>query len=1394
MDTPDALDPHNTPGVSSRRRRWAKRLGWALAAVIAPLVLALLALNSPLGKRFIADQIASYAPASGLQVEVGRIRGDIYRAAVLQDVVLSDPQGPFLTIPEVELDWRPLSWLGSGLDIRKLVARRGRLERWPQLLPGDPDAPILPDFDIRVDRLEIDNLALAPGVATDRRERVDLTASADIRDGLVALSLDGRLGRTDRVELALDAEPDGDRFDLELDYDAPAGGVIAGLTGAEAGYRARVTGEGGWSDWLGHALVKRGEETFAAMRLTNRAGRYAMIGQVYPPSGDDLLSRALGEKSGVVIAGTFENSRFEGTAKLRSAVLALSGAGAIDLAQNRADGFRIDAALLDPAFFGEAAMLRSASLRAVFDGPFAEMEIEHRFTAARLALGEAVVVGLRQQGVAQWGTSGLRVPLALRIGRVETGSEVADAELVSGTIAGQLAWRDGAIRAAPLRASFPRLSARLALKADPAAGAFELSGPVRLRQTAIADVGAIAADGRISFALRQNSPWRLEASLQGSLGEIPNATLRNLAGESLAWRTQLAVGESTPLTLDTLHLESAVLSLDGAASWAAGHLAIEGRGDHARYGAFTFDAALGEVGPQAVLVLASPLPAAGLADVRLALAPEGDSLRIETSGQSLLGEFGGELRLTSQPRGPTVLDIVQLRVWKTGIEGQLQLEAGGARGRLALTGGGIDGALVLTPVEGVQRFSAELVADKAVFGGATALELGQARIAASGDIGDGASRLEATLSGRGIRYGRLFLGRVAARAQLEDGEGTLAASLVGRQGGRFSLQLHSDIAPAKVALALRGNYAGTPIAMARRAVMTREAAGGWVLAPAQLSIGEGRAAVSGTFGGDTTRLELGLVEVPLALGDLAMRDLGLGGTASGLVHYSDMPSSPPSGEIRLKLEGLTRAGLTLASRPIDMSLVASLGPADLGARAVIESEGERAGWVDAQITGLPLEGSLYERLERGALDAQVQYEGAAEALWRLAAIDALDLAGPVTIRAEARGSLADPRVRGNIASRDLRVRSGLSGTDISQLRMAGDFEGSRLFLRRFEGMAAGGGAITGSGTIDLAEMGPDRGPRIDLRAAAREARLLDARGLSATVTGPLRIISDGIGGTIAGRLEIDRASWQLGSADEDVSLPQIATREINLPADLDTSSRPVAPWRYLIDARSRGRIDVDGMGLDSEWRADIILRGTTDDPRIGGAARVVRGSYSFAGTRFELTRGRIGFDENVPIDPRLDIAAQTSRGGLDVTVTVRGSALAPEIAFSSEPPLPEEDILARLLFGGAITELSPTDALQLGAAIASLRGGGGMDPINRLRSAIGLDRLRIVGADPALGRETGVALGENLGRRFYVELVTDGRGYSATMLEFRITSWLSLLGSVSTLGRESVLVEVSRDY
>lgn len=585
--------------------------------------------------------------------------------------------------------------------------------------------------------------------------------------------------------------------------------------------------------------------------------------------------------------------------------------------------------------------------------------------------------------------------------------------------------------------------------------------------------------------------------------------------------------------------------------------------------------------------------------------------------------------------------------------------------------------------------------------------------------------------------------------------------------------------------------------MPRRAVLTAREDGGWSLAPTQIGYGGGFAIAEGTFGDGATALELKMKQMPLRLLDLAGSDLGLGGRLTGVVDYRQAGRAPPVATARGRIDRFSRAGLVLSSKPVGVVGVVDLTAPRLTAALRLFEGSERRGDIALAIDNLSPDGALSDRLMRGRLDGRLAFDGSAETLWRLAAIEAFDLAGPVRIAARATGTLADPRIAGTLASDDMTVQSALTGTRVTKVTARGRFAGSRLELVRFAGETGGGGTVTGSGTVDLANLGAGRGPSLDLRAAASRARLLNANGLEATITGPLRIVSNGLGGTIAGRVTLDRARWALGNADEDVALPRIATREIN-GDDGRTNTRLSgrdAAWRYLVNASAPNRVAVEGLGLESEWGIDIALRGTVADPRIGGTARLVRGDYTFAGTRFELTRGRILFDANGPINPRLDVLAETNKNGTNVDIAITGDALSPAIAFSSDPALPEEEILARLLFGGSVTSLSATDAVQLAAAVAALQGGGGgLDPIGKLRRSIGLDQLRIVSADPLTGRQTGVAIGKNITRSIYVELITDGRGYSATQVEYRITSWLALLGTVSTIGRDSVLVQVSKDY
>ncbi|HSF12498.1 MAG TPA: DUF490 domain-containing protein, partial [Erythrobacter sp.] len=855
--------------VSSSRRRWAKRLGWALALLLTPLVLIAGFFATPIGKRVIADQIAAVAPASGLRFEVGRIEGDIYNQAVLRRVVVRDPKGVFLTIPEVRLDWRPLNWLWSGLDIRELTARRGRLTRLPELLPGDPDAPLLPDFDIRVDKLAVENLVIAKGVATPRDERANLTARIDIRAGRALIDAKARLGAQDRIALLLDAEPDGDRFDLAGDYRAPAGGVLAGLAGLKTGYDGRIIGDGTWTRWRGVAVARRIDADgppVAAFRITNDAGRYGVLGQLRTGlEADTFAARALGERLSLAATFMLDESVIEGRAAAVSDALDLRGGGVVDLADKVVDGARVGLTLRDPDLLGSAVRLEGGTLAANLSGAFDDLAIKHEIAVARLIASGVTANGLAQQGLARIDGSVLSVPLALTAERVTTGNAIADPRLTKGRASGLLTYdfAAGKLAADRTRVTFPGLDATLALRGDIPAGAYALAGPVTARALKVDGAGDVTANAKILAKFGPRVPWSLRANLAGVLSRIGNATIANLAGDQVRFKGELGMGAGQPIIFRnttvtaprlTARLDSKVVTAGGVT-----RTVLAGSGRQAQYGPFTFDAEIAADGPRAVLVLADPYPAAGLKDVRVALAPSDDGFGLDVKGGSLLGPFDGALELFLPENAPTRIAINRLDVYRTTVTGAVTLGDAGVAGDLRLAGGGVNGTVNFRPQgAGVIGFAVDLAARNASFGGDTPITIARADVNATGRYSEGRATIDGNISANGIDYGALSLANLTAKAAIDNGRGVVSGTISGRRADRFALNFDANVAPRQIGVVARGQYAGSDIRMPRRAVLTALDEGGWRLAPAQIGFASGYAIAEGTLGGETTAIEVKL--------------------------------------------------------------------------------------------------------------------------------------------------------------------------------------------------------------------------------------------------------------------------------------------------------------------------------------------------------------------------------------------------------------------------------------------------------------------------------------------------------------------------------------------------------
>src|SRR5690606_3977739 len=77
--------------------------------------------------------------------------------------------------------------------------------------------------------------------------------------------------------------------------------------------------------------------------------------------------------------------------------------------------------------------------------------------------------------------------------------------------------------------------------------------------------------------------------------------------------------------------------------------------------------------------------------------------------------------------------------------------------------------------------------------------------------------------------------------------------------------------------------------------------------------------------------------------------------------------------------------------------------------------------------------------------------------------------------------------------------------------------------------------------------------------------------------------------------------------------------------------------RLDIKLSAPNELYVSGMGLESEWGADLTVSGTATAPRVTGVVQLQRGTLGFSGHSFELTRGIVRFNGGRIIDPELNI-------------------------------------------------------------------------------------------------------------------------------------------------------------
>jgi translocation and assembly module TamB len=1380
-----------------RIAKWAGIVVVALAALVG---LALLGLNTSPGKRFIADRIAAFSTASGLSFRTSRIEGSIYGEMRLRDVEVRDTAGVFLTIPELSIDWRPFAYAHGKIDVRSFSTPLMTLLRNPAFkpVPPDPDAPLLPDIDLSLRRLDIGRLIILPAV-TGQRHVVGIGGKAEIADGRAQIVLDATAVKAsgvaggDTLHVTLDAVPSANRLAIDARLAAPTGGLVDSYAKLGKPLSLTIGGRGSWADWRGSARGTLGSETLADLAVTGTAGRFHAIGAVRP--GLILAgpaARLVEPAIRIDLTTALAERRADLRLIARSNALAVTAGGVVDLGRSRFGNLKFDAQLLTPGAIAPNVRGRDVRLSALLDGPFATPTVDYRLSAAALGFGTTGIDRLEVAGKGTLDTAHLRLPVHATA-RAVTGLNAAASGLLTNLrLDGDLAYQDGKIATDNLQIRSDRIDATALLLADLAKGTYTGALKGRVNDYQVDGLGRINLVTDAKLVPGIDDGFAIRGRIRIVTRRFDNASVRDQLGGNAVITADVGYDLAGGATVRNLRLTAPLLRItEGHGSYRPdGRIAFHAAGRSQTYGPVLLDVGGTIAKPTARLRAARPGVGLGLADVEATLDGTLGGYRVRARGQSDYGPFAADL-LIRTGRGPTSFDIASASFAGVRFSGSLiQTRTGPFAGTLTLAGSGLNGTVRLAAAGSVQQADVDIRASAARLPGPTPIVIGSGTIRLTALLTPGAPSVNGRFALADVRNGTLSIARAQGTIGYRNGGGKVALVVSGGQAGApFDLAAQAALSPGRVIANLRGTISGVAVRLAQPAIATKSGAV-WQLAPTTVLLPQGQMDVTGSFGGASPTLHAVLRNLDLSLANAFAPGLGLDGKASGTVDYSGR-GTVPDVRARIDIAGFTRTAALTVSQPVDIATLATLNDAGGDVRALIRRGGATVGRLQAKLAPLGAGAGLTQRLMAAPLSGGIRYNGPAEVLWTLSGIAHQQVSGPVAIGADFGGRLEQPTLTGIVRATALRYENDVYGTVLSDMAIDGRFTQSRFELSRLAAKA-GSGTIAASGNVGLDAAG---GFPIDVRVVLDRARLARGDDIDATVSGSIAVTnSKAAGGLVKGTLTIPEARYQI-VRQSSAAVPELTgVRRKGAPPVKPAASSLPSNWKLDIRLKADNRIFVSGMGLEAEWRTDMRIGGTSNTPSVTGRLEVVRGTYSFAGRRFDIDHGNVTFQGGLT-NPSLDIAASTTVEEVSATIAIGGYAQAPQISFTSTPSLPQDEVLSRLLFGSSVTSLSPTQAIQLAAALNSLRGsGGGFNPLGKLRSVSGIDRLRVLGADENAGRGTSLAAGKYISNNIYVEIVTDARGFTATQLEISLSKALSVLSQTGSFGGSNVSLRYKKTY
>lgn len=356
---------------------------------------------------------------------------------------------------------------------------------------------------------------------------------------------------------------------------------------------------------------------------------------------------------------------------------------------------------------------------------------------------------------------------------------------------------------------------------------------------------------------------------------------------------------------------------------------------------------------------------------------------------------------------------------------------------------------------------------------------------------------------------------------------------------------------------------------------------------------------------------------------------------------------------------------------------------------------------------------------QGAFNARMDLSVFNPVLWASRQQIDGDISGKMTIG----GTVGQPVFNGRFDLAHGDYLHSPSGVCLRDIRATLTGDGQQITLRDLSSRNGPKGSLQGTAKLRVTKENPINSG-INGNITFHDYRLFCGGPATGELNGRL-----GIGGsvkalTIGGKLILGPLNVQLPGAGGNSDIPEIETRRMNETRSVSNTPTTI---RLQISLAAPNRIFVRGRGLDAEFGGDVAVTGLLSDLSVNGAFNARRGRFALLDRTLTLSNAALRFEGHIPPSPFLDIQAASTVKSTKVTVSLDGPAAKPALTLSSQPALPQDELLALLLFGRQLQNISPFEALKLAQAARTLAGldGGQPSAIDQARAKLGLDTLDV---------------------------------------------------------------------